>query len=309
MKENGMNKIIIIPFLLFLYIPSVSQPVNTPVVKVTSLFELLGTRIHYNFPDILHPKLTLNSPDTVDISSLVKISLSNSYFIKEIQSEPARFERSRKSVRIQDYIQLKDYVICLTQEVRGKDLLIWKKMNKIYRLLAIYPSEIGGCLYCSPDFHSVECDTFSIGTINHEEGGVYGGYHYYVIEADTLRLVKELVANGSCPFGDDGNPKSGATCVSYLNILYDAKGKTTELPIYYECLDKYGNDIYARAVNDSIPLFKMYWQGHGPLLRYVKTNRKKFKVGTSSYVEGKSYIAIEQDGIWYWTLRDEIEIE
>jgi hypothetical protein len=279
-------------------------------VHVTSFDNLLGTKILYDFPDLMHPKICLMSGDTIDISDYVAISARNKIVLDDIQKFSDQYGHFRKSVGIQSHLQLGDYIVCLSEEVRGKDLLLWKKKDTQYSLLAIYPNEVGVCLYCNPDFYTVNSDTFSIGTVQQEEGSVYGNYDYYVIVHDTLRLVKSMVGNGSCPFTEDeSNPTKGATCIGYLNILYDANGKEIHLPIFYECRDKNGNEIYAHAVGDSLSLFKMYWQGIGPLINHVKTGDQKLKVGTSVFHEGWSYIAIEHDGNWFWTLWKEIEIE
>ena len=311
MERLFLFKLTFFLFTLMIGITDAQQQYSS-TVQVKNIDKLLKSKTLYNFPDIINPRIIMETGDTIDISDLVIISNRNKELIYESINHPDRFKHFVEVIGIQNYIVINDYVVCLSEQIVGKDILLWKKQESKYHLIAIYPSEIGVCLYCDPDFQTIQADTFSIGTIQKETGNVYGGYGYYIIEEDTLRLVRRVVASGRSSFieaGRPGNPINGATCVGYLNIVYSENGEETHLPIYYECYDENGNEIYARAVDDYISLFKMHWKGVGRFLKKVKSENYEYKVGLRVLSRGQPYIAIEHRGDWYWTLYEEIEIQ
>ena len=118
-----------------------------------------------------------------------------------------------------------------------------------------------------------------------------------------------MFAEGSCPFQGGGNPIDSATCIGCVNFTYGANGLESSSTIRYDCKDINGDDIYAHAVVDTIDIYKMHWHGIGSLLKRVAPGDKRFKVGNRVHDSGLFYIVIEYEGQWYWTLRDEIEIE
>jgi hypothetical protein len=299
----------IILFLAFTansFAQSINSDNKTWQIDISSTKELNDIKVLYDFPNLLYPNIYYRN-DTLDISQYVKITPRNRYILGKTENHPENYIHSKKVVNINNHISFNGYIICLSDEVYGKDVLIWKKKDQGYSLIAIYPSEVGICLYCNPDFYTSNVDTFSIGSINHEEGDVYGGYNYYTIENDTLHLAKEVVAHGTCPFQEGGNPVDSATCISYITVTYDNNGIETSSIKSYKCQDGKGEDIYAHAAGDSISLYKDgYW---GREYINVRPDSTRFRIGLSVFLGGVSYIDVEYRGRWYLTPRSQIVIE
>ncbi len=77
----------------------------------------------------------------------------------------------------------------------------------------------------------------------------------------------------------------------------------------YECTDKNGNPIFGKIISETIDLYQLYWNGIGNIVETKKMKNNNVIVGEIMYYQGKSYIAVELNNKWYWTLKDKIEIQ
>ena len=80
-------------------------------------------------------------------------------------------------------------------------------------------------------------------------------------------------------------------------------------PIIYECADENENPIQGRIISDTIDLYQMYWGGIGEIVKTKNMKNNNVLVGEIIYSRGKSYIAVEVDNKWLWTLQEKIEIQ
>jgi hypothetical protein len=317
MKINIMIIILLFPFILCFHCEKDNSPIsentygvilNDSIIQISSLNYLESIDLHYNFPDLLNPYFVLNKNDTINVSHFLKISSLNRNRIKQFTSNPEDYDHLQLTSKLNHYIQVKNYIVCLVDFIYGQDIIIWQKEREYYKMIYIYPAQIGKCLYCIPDFEEIESDSFSIGIIAEDEGSLYGGYSYFIIHSDTLFRYKELVVRGHTPWMGGGNPVKGATCTGYFTINFDLNGNVLYDPIFYTCYDENGKTIVKNAASDSLSLYKLYWHGVGDLMFRVPAENQLFKIGEIIFHHGSSYIAIEFDDEWYWTLKDEINL-
>ncbi|MBU0711007.1 hypothetical protein KKA87_03660 [bacterium] len=290
-----------------------SITLTTSEIEVNTIEDILSIKLLYILPDLKNPTLIYNysdsSKDSIDASGFVRINCINSGAIEGIYLDYFKDDEYPRLVKIVRTEQIENYLVCLTEMVHhGKDIIIWEHKNDKYNLLSIYPSAIGVCLYCHPDFAYSNKDTFVIGTENEEEGAIYGSYRYFTLMDDSLYLFQEQIISGHAPTGPNSNPVEGATCKGFLDVYYDKNCNTTYDPVYYECVDQNGDVIYGEILGDSLGLYELFWHGVGDFLYKISPNNKRIKIGESIYYHAHSYIAVEYDSTWHWALREELNL-
>jgi hypothetical protein len=284
---------------------------NDSYITINSISELKRIKLSYIIQD-QKPILEYYCSDTIcekfDLTKYVKYT----YFNKKrdlgnVDSKASTYINSS----LKNFKIVNDYLLVLSEDVRNKDILIWKNDNADkYKLISVYPNAIGACLYCNNDFVYSNNDTIIIGGESIEEGSVGGSYNYFTLSKDTLSLFKQEIIQGYAPWDEDSNPIIGAVCKRILTTHFYNYGQNEKTnPIIYECADKNGNPIHGKIISDAIDLYQMYWGGIGEIVETKKMKNNNVMVGEIMYSRGKSFIAVEVENKWFWTLKEKIEIQ
>ena len=284
---------------------------NDSCITISSINELKRLKLSYIIQD-QQPKLEFYSSDTIyekfDLTKYVKYTWFNKKRdLENVDSNASTYINSS----LNNFKIVNDYLIILSEDVRDKDILVWKKESTDnYKLISVYPNSIGVCLYCNPDFTYTNNDTIVIGGERIEEGSINGDYNYFTLTKDTLSLFKLESIQGHAPWDEDSNPIKGAICkriliTHFYNYGQNKKGN----PVIYECTDKNGNPIYGKIISETFDLYQLYWNGIGNIVETKKMKNNNVMVGETMYYHGKSFIAVELNNKWFWTLKDKIEIQ
>lgn len=284
---------------------------NDSYITINSITELQRIKLSYIVQD-QQPILEYYCSDTIcekfDLTKYVKYTYFNrKRDLENVDSKASTYINSS----LNNFKIVNDYLIVLSEDVRNKDILIWKKDNADkYKLISVYPNTIGVCLYCNPNFTYSNNDTIVIGGERIEEGSINGDYNYFTLTKDTLSLFRQEIVHGHAPWDEDSNPIKGAVCKRILTTHFYNYGQNEKAnPIIYECADKNGNPIHGKITSETIDLYQMYWAGIGEIVETKKMKNNNVMVGEVIYYHGKSYIAVEVDNKWFWTLQEKIEIQ
>jgi len=279
-------------------------------VSINSIDALKHLTYSHSSPEKKHPQLEYTQGDTLitlSIADYVKYTYFNGD--KALGSSWLNDDFGNKKSSLDHYKIVGNYLIILSDNFNGMDLLLWKKGSQNqFHLLCVFPNTIGQCLYCYPEFLSSDSDTIIIGDERNEEGSIDGGYKHFIIRSDSLLLVKEIAIQGHGPWDGHSNPTKGAICKSVLYIYYDDVGNQKKDPIIYECYDKNLDILYGKVISDTLELYQMYWQGMGDILKTVHIKEQSIKVGEIMWMRHNSYIAIEYEYDWYWVRSNKIKI-
>lgn len=279
-------------------------------ITISSINELKRLKLSYIIQD-QQPKLEYYYSDSIcekfDLTKYVKYTwFNNKRDLENVDSKASIYINSS----LNNFKIVNDYLIILTEDIRNKDILVWKQESTgNYKLISVYPNSIGVCLYCNPNFTFSNNDTIVIGGERIEEGSINGDYNYFTLTKDTLSLFKQEIIQGHTPWDEDSNPIKGAICKRILTTHFYNYGQNKKAnPVIYECTDKNGNPIYGKIISETIDLYQLYWNGIGNIVETKKIINNNVMVGETMYFHGKSYIAVELNNKWFWTLKDKIEI-
>ena len=190
------------------------------------------------------------------------------------------------------------------------DIILWSKIENIWKPIAIYPDALGGCLYCRVADMQIVGDTLKIIHRSRDDGD------YSIIEIEFIINDKELIPHmrkyikGSFPAEGPqyGNPVSGASNKRITIETFDQKNDEPTLSYSFEAKRADGSEIYFKSANDSLVLYLPDVKRYGrrdPRSKPVET----IYMGDDSIMVGPmggGYIAVYWNSKWYKTTMDQV---
>lgn len=279
-------------------------------VKINSVGDFNRIQIVYNLPDYLNPKIVL-------FTNSQKNKIQKEYNTTEIirpkreLKETDHYKEWKKSGRdprveiknIVDYKRYKNFYI--VQAINddccymSTDILIWEIINSHLLLKALYPYQLGGCLYCKTQLSEIENDTIIFKISGGDAEDIYGSSEYYILNDDSVKLVKKTKYKG---FNSDGHYS-----MSYKNYYYNKYEDviSSNIDFIYKIN---GNDRYAYVKNDTLRLHLITADYLPYTPKYLKTiNLKNDSIRVGQFISDKVTVLWENE--WYITYQKYLELK
>ncbi len=277
--------------------------------------ELENVELDYHYPDFEHPIFRLYSSERAD-SLVFEADASQLTRFTVLNIDPAQEEDDQTTIKQNTYkkkivesITHKGYIVSIAMLHQDNnfiygnfkdDLLLWKEYPEGYRLVAIYPECVGGCLFCGTEFTNYAEDTIQVEFTGKGLGEEWGGKTSFYINDNQLHFFKNERFRRFVPTRDRCNPIADATSWVIEEYYYDKRGRQTDEKINFDARNADGTPVRLTCLLDSLGLYEAsvnFSKKPLHLSTTVPSLGTEFRVGP---ILG-NLISVSWQGKWYLT--------